>query len=255
VSDRELRFDDKRVLITGGSGAIGRALCVAFAARGAKVAFTYFLNHDGKRATEEAIAEAGGEAPAALQVNLRERGGAEEAAKLALGELGPVDVFVSNAATGVLRPLQEVSAKSWTGVIEVNTRAFLALSQAVTPTMPVGGRILALTSAGAVRALEHYGAIGASKAALEALVRHLAMELGPKGITVNSIRPGVVDTPALDYFPNREQILGVARLRTPTGRIATPQDVANLAVFLASPLASMISGQTITVDGGYSILA
>lgn len=251
----DLSFDGRRVLITGGSGAIGRALCTAFAARGARVAFTYFLSHDGREATEAAIAEAGGSEPIAIQVNLREKGGAEEAGKAAVEALGAVDVFISNAATGVLKPLQDVSAKSFAGVIEVNARSLLAIVQQVAPTMEAGGRILGLTSAGSVRALEHYGSIGASKAALESLVRHLAMELGPRGITVNSIRPGVVDTPALQYFPNREQILEVARIRTPMGRIATPADVADVAVFLASPLAGMINGETITVDGGYSILA
>ena len=139
--------------------------------------------------------------------------------------------------------------------MEVNARALLGLVQALAPQMGSGGRVLALSSAGADRVLDYYGAIGASKAAMESLARHLAVELGPRGITVNVIRPGVVDTPALDYFPNRDQVLEVARMRTPNGRIAEPEDVAKTALFLASPLADMIQGQTITVDGGYSILA
>ncbi len=247
--------DGRRVFVTGGSGAIGRALAVAFARQGATVAFSYFMGHDGMEATSAAIREAGGE-PRAVQCNLRDRSGAKEAAEGALEALGGgVDVFVSNAATGVLKPLAGVSPKSWQGVLQVNAGAFLEMTNLLAPTMGDGGRVLALTSAGSVRALEHYGAIGASKAALESLVRHFAMELGPRGITVNAIRPGVVDTPALEYFPNREQMLHIARLRTPVGRIATPEDVADVALFLASDGAKMINGETITVDGGYSILA
>jgi len=244
----------KRVFVTGGSGAIGRALAVAFARDGARVAFTYFMGHEGMEATSAAVREAGGEAHP-VQCNLRDKGGPAEAVEGALAALGGVDVFVSNAATGVLKPLSDISAKSWQAVLQVNAGAFLEMTRLIAPGMEAGGRVLALTSAGSVRALEHYGAIGASKAALESLVRHFAMELGPRGITVNAIRPGVVDTPALEYFPNREQMLHIARLRTPTGRIATPEDVADVALFLASKEAAMINGETITVDGGYSILA
>jgi enoyl-[acyl-carrier protein] reductase III len=251
----ELDFSDKHVFLTGGSGAIGRALAVGFARRGARVAFTYFMGHEGCEATEAAIAASGGPPATAIQCNLREPGGAEEAAQAALDALGHVDILIHNAATGVLKPATDISAKSWSGVMEVNARALLGLVQVLTPTMPEGGRVIALSSAGADRALEYYAAIGASKAALESLIRHLAIELGPRGITANVLRPGVVDTPALDYFPNREQLLDVAQMRTPNGRIATPEDVANVALLLASPLAAMIQGQTITVDGGYSILA
>jgi len=251
----DLDFAGKHVFLTGGSGAIGRALAVAFASRGARVAFTYFMGHEGREATEEAIAAAGGVPPLVIQANLRDKGGAEGAAEEALAALGHIDILVHNAATGVLKPAMEISAKSWGGVMEVNARSLLGLVQVLGPTMPKGGRVIALSSAGADRALDFYAAIGASKAALESLVRHLSTELGPRGITANVLRPGVVDTPALDYFPNREQLLKVAGLRTPCGRIATPADVADVALLLCSPLAGMIQGQTITVDGGYSILA
>jgi enoyl-[acyl-carrier protein] reductase III len=244
----------RRVFITGGSGAIGRALAVAFAAAGARVAFTYFMGHDGMEETSAAIRDAGGEA-LPVQCNLRDRAGPAEAVDGARELLGGIDVFISNAATGVLKPLTEISPKSFQAVMRVNAGSFLEMTSMVAPAMDAGGRILALTSAGSVRALENYGAIGASKAALESLVRHFAMELGPRGITVNAIRPGVVDTPALEYFPNREQMLHIVRLRTPTGRIATPADVAGVALFLASEAASMINGETLTIDGGYSILA
>jgi enoyl-[acyl-carrier protein] reductase III len=202
-----------------------------------------------------AIEAVGGQTPLAVRCNLRDEGGPDEVADAVLGALGPADIFVSNAATGVLRPTLELTRKHWDWTVNVNARAFLMLAQRFSADMKRGGRIMALTSMGSHRALEHYAAVGASKAAMESVARNLAMELGPRGITVNVICPGVVDTKALSHFPNREQLLEVARFRTPNGRIAEPKDVADVAVLLASPLASMIQGQTITVDGGYSILA
>ena len=96
--------------------------------------------------------------------------------------------------------------------------------------------------------------MGASKAALESMVRHLALELAPRGIRVNAVSAGTVDTDALTHFPNRDEILDAARNRTPAGRLLDPQDVANVVVFLCTEYASMIHGQTLVVDGGYSIL-
>ncbi|MBH23641.1 MAG: enoyl-[acyl-carrier-protein] reductase FabL [Myxococcales bacterium] len=255
MSENELSLQGKRVLITGGSGDIGRALCVAFARRGARVAFTYFSSHDGRARTEEAIAAVSDQEPVAIRGNLRDKSGPDEIADAALEAFGAIDVFISNAATGVLRPALELTAKHWDWTMNVNARSMLLLTNRLAPTMPEGGRIMAISSVGAVRALDHYAAIGASKAALESTARHLAMELGPRGITVNVLCPGVVDTQALDHFPMREKMLEVARFRTPNGRIATPADVADVAILLASPMAAMIQGQTITIDGGYGVLA
>lgn len=247
-------LEGKRVLVTGGSGDIGTAMCTAFAQAGAKVAFTWFVSHAGRDGVAAAIEAAGSEA-LAIRANLRESAAASEISDTLLAAWGGVDILISNAATGVLKPAMALREKHFHAVMSVNATAFLRLAQKLAPTMPPGGRLLALTSAGATRALENYASIGASKAALESLVRHLALELGPKGITVNALCPGVVDTRALEHFPNRETILDMARARTPNGRIATPADVADVALFLASPAASMIQGQTIVVDGGYSILA
>ena len=125
--------------------------------------------------------------------------------------------------------------------------------------MLVPARGLGGTSAGsrrgALRAIPMYAAVGASKAALESLVRHLAVELAPRGIRVNAVSAGVVDTDALKHFSNRDDILGSGRAKTPAGRLTTPEDVADVVLFLVSPLAQMIIGQTVTVDGGYSTLA
>lgn len=244
----------RRVVVTGGSGAIGQAICAAFAEEGADVAFSWYLNHAGRDQTAAYITSAGGQA-LPIRASLRDKNGVADIVKTVHDAWGGADVVVSNAATGVLKPTTEFTDKHWRAVMDVNALALLKLAQGFAPTMTSGGRFMALSSAGATHAIENYALIGASKAALESLVRHLAAELGPKGITVNALCPGVVDTPALKHFPNREQLLSVAKMRTPNGRLATPKDVADVALLLASQRASMIQGQTIVIDGGYSILA
>ncbi len=248
-------LDGKRAFVTGGSGGIGRALCVRFALLGAEVAFSYFSNHAEADATADRIRAVGGKEPRVLRGNLAEAADCKRIADELLAAWSSLDLFVSNAASGVLKAATELTAKHWDWTVGINARAFLLLSNALAPAMPAGSRILALSSLGGARAIPLYGAIGASKAALEASVRALAMELGPKGITVNAIAPGLVETGALEHFPNKEALLAVSKARTPMGRLTTPEDVADVAEFLVSAKASMIHGQTITLDGGYSILA
>ena len=121
--------------------------------------------------------------------------------------------------------------------------------------MPQGSAIVAISSLGSGRVLDNYTLVGASKAALEAIVRYLAVELSPRGVRVNAVSGGVVDTEALDFFPNKEQMLEWARTRTPAGRMVSPADMADAVLFLCSPAAEMIRGQTLVVDGGFSLLA
>lgn len=248
-------FEGKRVFVTGGSGTIGRALCERFAQRGAHVAFSYFSGHEASDATLRAVQRVSGKEPLVLRANLWEPEAPAQLAKELLAEWDHVDIFISNAASGVLRPTAELTAKHWDYCLGINARSFLLLANALGPTMVEGGRMLALSSYGATKAIPMYAAIGASKAALESIVRNMALELGPRGITVNAVSPGIVETQALDYFPNKEELIRIAKLKTSMGRLVTPDDVADVCEFLASPLADMIHGQTIHVDGGYSILA
>ena len=167
--------------------------------------------------------------------------------------LGPLDVLVHNAATGVVRPALETEDKHWDWTLNANARALLQLARVAAPEMPQGSSIVAISSLGAQRVLDNYSLIGTSKAALEALVRYLAVELAPR-VRVNAVSGGVVQTGALDHFPNREEMLA-AGAANPVGRLVTPEDIAGAVAFLCSPDADMIRGQTLIVDGGFSLRA
>jgi enoyl-[acyl-carrier protein] reductase III len=164
-----------------------------------------------------------------------------------------LDILVSNAASGVLKPTLELSLKHWRWCLETNALALNLLTQRAVLLMPSGGRIIAISSLGAVRAIPGYAFIGASKAALEALVRSLAQELGPRGIRVNAVSAGVVDTDALRFFPNREQLLASFSERAPAGPVLRPEDVAGAVYLLCLPEAAMVTGHTLVVDAGFSI--
>jgi len=161
---------------------------------------------------------------------------------------------VSNAASGVLKPALEMTTKHWRWCMETNALALNHLVSKGRSLMPAGGRVIALSSLGAHRAIPNYAFIGASKAALEALVRSLSLELAPFGISVNTISAGVVDTDALKHFPNREYLLDEYQSHSLAGKPLMPEDVANAVYLLCLPEASRIMGQTIFVDDGYAVM-
>jgi enoyl-[acyl-carrier protein] reductase III len=245
-----MSFDGKSVLVTGGSRGIGREIARRFAERGAaRVAIGYLRND---RAAEDAAAEIAALGAEAVLVRGNVSSGKVTEQVAALGSL---DVLVHNAATGVARPALETEDKHFDWTMNANARALIALARAAVPAMPEGSSIVALSSLGSQRVLDNYVLVGASKAALESIVRHLAVELAPRGIRVNAVSAGVVETDALDAFPNREQMLSWSLARTPAGRLVEPGDIAGAVCFLCSPEAEMIRGQTLIVDGGYSLLA
>ena len=244
-----MSFQGASVLVTGGSRGIGKAIALRFASLGAaRVAIGYMR---GDSAAEETAVELRilGAEPVLVRGNVASARVAEEVA-----ELGPLDVLIHSAATGVIRPALETDDKHWDWTLSANARALLSLTRAAAPSMPKGASIVGLSSLGSVRVLENYALVGASKAALEALVRYLAVELAPQGIRVNAVSAGVVETGALEHFPNREAMLEMGRAN-PVGRIVTPVDIAACVTFLCSPEAEMIRGQTLVVDGGWSLLA
>jgi enoyl-[acyl-carrier protein] reductase III len=169
--------------------------------------------------------------------------------------LGPLDALVHNAATGVIRPALETEPKHWEWTLNANARALLDLTRAAAPSMPAGSSIVGISSLGSTRVLENYVLVGTSKAALEAIVRYLAVELAPRGIRVNAVSAGVVETDALQFFPNREDMVEHASRRTPAGRLVEPEDIASAVAYLCSPDAEMVRGHILIVDGGFSLLA
>ena len=246
-----MTFEGKSVLVTGGSRGIGRAISLRFAEQGARrVAVSYLRNDTAAEETAEEIRKLGAE-PVLLRGNL----GDPDKTKALLEEAGALDVIISNAATGVIRPFQELDEKHWDWTLNANARALFTIAREASPAMPAGSSIVAISSLGSDRVLDNYVLVGVSKATLEALVRYLAVELAPQDIRVNAVSAGLVETGALDYFPNREEMLRFYRERTPAGRLVEPEDVADVVCFLASPAAAMIRGQTLIVDGGYSTVA
>lgn len=241
-------------LVTGSSRGIGKAIALRLAENGVDLVVNYVRHRQDAEATARLIEEKWARC-LVVKANVANDEDLQGMFALIKSEFGHLDFLISNAASGVLKPALELSSRHWNWAMEINARALLSLTQQAVPLMSKGARIMAVSSMGAVRAVENYTAVGASKAALESLVRHLAVELGPMGINVNTISAGAVDTEALKKFPNREQILEGALQRTPMGRLTTPEDVADVALFLCSDLAAMIQGQTIVVDGGYSIRA
>jgi enoyl-[acyl-carrier protein] reductase III len=237
------------VFVSGGSRGIGRAIALRFARDGAKrVAIGYLRNDAAAEVTSDELRALGAE-PVLVRGNVSSERVLEE-----VKALGPLDVLVHNAATGVIRPALETEDKHWDWTLNANARALLSLARVAAPQMQPGSSIVAISSLGAQRVLENYVLVGTSKAALESLVRYLAVELAPRGIRVNAVSGGVVETGALEHFPNREAMLA-AGAANPVGRLVTTEDMAGAVAFLCSLDADMIRGQTIVVDGGFSLLA
>jgi enoyl-[acyl-carrier protein] reductase III len=242
----------KVALVTGAARGIGRAIALKLAAAGCDVAANYYNSGDEAGTLCDEIRALGRHA-CALQASVGIPDSVDEMFAEFRRHFDRLDIVVSNAASGVLKPATEMTLKHWRWCMETNALALNLLAQRSLDLMPAGGRIVALSSLGAARAMPGYGFIGASKAALEALARTLAQELGPRGIRVNVVSAGVVDTDALAYFPNRDALLADYARRTPAGPVLTAQDVAGAVYLLCLPEAGMINGHTLVVDGGFAI--
>lgn len=248
-----LVFANKVALITGGARGIGRATALKFAAAGADVAIVYYNSSDEAAVLVDDIKRMGRRA-VAIQANVADHQSVKDLFATFRAHFERLDFLISNAASGVLKPAMTMSTKHWRWCMETNALALNHLVSEGCGMMPPKSRVIALSSLGAHRAIPNYAFIGASKAALEALVRSLSLELAEAAINVNTVSAGVVDTDALKHFPNREQLLDEYQAHALATRPLTPEDVANTVYLLCLPEAEMIKGQTIFVDAGYSVV-
>lgn len=239
----------KVAVVSGGTRGIGRAVSLALASRGARLVLGYRADAAAAEETASACAALGAETRT-VAANLAHP---DEARALVAAAGDRVDLLVHSAALGSFKPVLDVKPAQWDLTLSVNARAFLLLARAATERMPEGGRLVALSSLGSTRVVPEYGALGASKAALEAVVRALAVELGPRGILVNAVSAGLVPTASVRLHPRYEELAARARAASPLGRLGTAEEVAAAVLFLASPLAAWVTGQTLVVDGGASL--
>lgn len=250
-------FGGKVAVVTGSGRGIGRAIALHFAQHGADIVVNFFRN---RQPAEETVAEIEklGRKAIAIKADIGTPDGIDKLIDETQQAFGGLDILICNAASGYNRPVMEQRIKGWDWTLNINARSVLFLSQKAAPLMKArgGGYIVNISSLGSARVLPDYVVVGASKAALEAITRYLAVELAPMGIVVNAVSGGVVDTDALRHFrvTRDEHILAAAADRTPAGRIVMAEDIANVVAFLCTPQAEMIRGQTIVVDGGYTLL-
>jgi enoyl-[acyl-carrier protein] reductase III len=246
-------FAGKRALVTGGSRGIGRAIAMTLAGLGADVAINYVKHEEAAAETALAVERMGRRA-VTIKADVAEPKQIKELFTAVKKSFGGLDLFVSNAVSGVLGPAARIGRFGWDASLNANARAFLfGVQEAVKLFPESGGKIVAVSSIGSSTVLPGYAAVGASKAALETLVRYFARELAPRGINVNAVSGGPVDTAALDYFPDKDAILEIWKERTPAHRIAKPAEIASVVAFLLSESSSWIQGQTIVVDGGLTL--
>jgi len=249
-----MSVEDRVVLVTGGSRGIGRSIALRFARARYRLLVNFFQNRAAAQETAQEAAALGAEIRL-LQADLKDQAQIQKMFQEIQRLYGRLDVLIHNAASGVLRPALGLKPKHWDWVMDTNARSLLLCASEAASMMVEGGRIISLSSLGSGRVIPQYGAIGVSKAALESLTRYLAVELAPKGITVNAVSAGAVATEVWNLVPGGDEILQKVRERTPSGRLLTPDDLGEIVFFLASAQAQMIQGQVIVVDGGYSLLA
>lgn len=252
-------FTGKIALITGSGRGIGKAIALHLASLGADIVVNFFRNRPPAEETAAEIRALGRRA-LVVKADIGNLEAIESLFKEIESGYGGLDFLIHNAASGYNRPVMQQKPKGWDWTMNINARSLLFMAQRAAESMAPrgGGAIVSISSPGAERVLPDYVVVGASKAAIEAITRYLAVELAPKNIVVNAISPGVVLTEALQHFDlvrSEERIADRILEITPAGRMLTPQDVAGVVAFLCSPAAAMLRGQVLSLDGGATLMA
>ncbi|MDP4510090.1 3-oxoacyl-ACP reductase family protein [Nonomuraea turcica] len=240
----------KSALVTGGSRGIGAAIVRRLAREGARVAFTYTSAKDQADALVAEVTAAGGRA-LAVQADSADPQAVQDAVDRTVEELGALDILVNNAGVAHVAPLEEFPLKEFDRMIAVNVRGVFTAIQAAAPHLGRGGRIITIGSINADRVpVPGTGVYSLTKAAVAGLSRGLARELGPRGITVNTIQPGPTET---DMNPDSGPFAESMKAMLPVGHYAQPADIASAVAYLAGPEARFVTGASWDVDGGFAV--
>jgi 3-oxoacyl-[acyl-carrier protein] reductase len=237
----------RSAIVTGASRGIGRAIARELAASGCRVIINYVKQRERAEGVVAQIQSAGGEA-VAVGADVQQPEELDRLFAAARQHFGSLDILVNNAGVGATLPLEHLSQESIDGATAANIRSvLLATQRAAAAFGPKGGAVINLSSAIVMQPIPAQALYAATKAAVEALTRVLAQELGSRKIRVNAVAPGPTET---DLLQINEQVRGFLVSRTVLGRLGTPEDVAKVVAFLASDAAGWITGQTLSVDGG-----
>lgn len=250
-----MKLNNKKAVVTGSSKGIGKKIAMAMAEQGMDVVIHYFMNEKLAEEVKREIEEQYKVEVHLVQANLGDPEEIKSMFAQIKEKVGNIDVFVNNAASGVHKKIEKMRVKDWDWTLNVNGRGpFLCIKEAAKlMDKNKSTYVINITSMGSRRVLPEYSAVGCSKAVVESLGRYAAVEYAKDNIIVNTIAGGVVETEALDAFPHGKDLVSIGKEKTPAGRLILPEDIANLAVLLVSGKADMVRGQTIVVDGGYSL--
>ncbi len=248
-------FEGRIALITGGSRGIGRALAFSLAELGAIPVINYRRNEDAAAEALRGLRERGASQALAIRADLEDVAEIEAMFNQVQQRFGRLDFFVSNAAASNFRSFMELKPHNLERTFNMNVRAFVVGAQRAVGLMPGPGRIVVLSSYGASTAYPTYANLGSAKAALEAWTRYMAVELAPRGINVNAVNGGIIESDSSAYFyaTGRVAPLETVLPKIPKRRMGTVQEVADCALFLLAPASEYVTGTVLMVDGGLTV--
>lgn len=248
-------FEGKVAFVGGGSRGIGLAIAKKLAEKGAHIVFSYLRSRSDASKADDLLRSFQVRSYA-IRGNMGNENQVRKIFETIQKEFGYLDIIVHNAATGTLKPVLDLTGEEWQKSLDINLRALFLSAQLGVPLMNGrNGKIVSISSHGSHRCLPDYSAVGVAKSGIESLSRYLAIALAPQGINVNVVISGIIETKSLKGIPGYQEMVRLAKTKTPAGRIGLPEDIAEVVAFLCSEESRWIVGQTIVADGGYSLLA